>query len=115
MGAIGVCADVTLSVTLRSFLRWPRPWKAGPAVCLESNLYQQALSLPVNLEPSIHFTRPIATMSEQWGKNGAAWRVCFQSASSSSHVGAMLWKCVTSPCNTSRDQGGLVMIASAAP
>jgi len=48
-------------------------------------------------------------------RNGAAWRVCFQSASSSSHVGAMLWKCVTSPCNTSRDQGGLVMIASAAP
>ncbi len=66
-------------------------------------------------DPSIHFTRPIGTMSEQWGRNGAAWRVSFQSASNSSHVGAMFWKCVISPCNTSRDQGGLVMIASAAP
>ena len=61
------------------------------------------------------FTRPIGTMSEQWGRNGAAWRVSFLSASNSSHVGAMYWKCVISQRNTSRDQGGLLMIASAAP
>ena len=27
------------------------------------------------LDPSILFTRPIGTMSEHWGRNGAAWRV----------------------------------------
>ena len=66
----------------------PRPWKTGPAVCLISNLYHAQLSLPVCLEPSIHFTRPTATMSEQWGRNGAACLVYAQSASSSSQVGA---------------------------
>ena len=91
------------------------PMKDGAGRMPESNMYQQVLSLPVCFDPSIHFTRPIATMSEQWGRNGAAWRVCFQSESNSSHVGAMFWKCVISRCNTSRDQGGLVMIASAAP
>jgi hypothetical protein len=35
--------------------------------------------LPVNLEPAIHFTRPIATMSEQKGMNGAAWWPPFSS------------------------------------
>ena len=55
---------------------WPRPWKTGPALCLISNLYQAWLSLPVCFEPSIHFTRPIVTMSEQWGMNGAACLVC---------------------------------------
>ena len=48
----------------------PRPGRAGgwqwPPLCLASNLYQARLSLPVCFEPSIHFTRPIVTMSEQW-------------------------------------------------
>ena len=65
-----------------------RPWKTGPAVCRIWNLYHAPLSLPVYLEPSIHLTRPTDTMSEQWGRNGAACLVCAQSASSSSHVGA---------------------------
>ena len=58
---------------------WPRPWKTGPLLCLISNLYQAWLSLPVYFEPSIHFTRPIVTMSEQWGRNGAACLVAAQS------------------------------------
>ena len=33
-----------------------------------------------------------------WGRNGAACRVDAQSASSNSHVGAMLWKCAISLC-----------------
>ena len=72
------------------------PVEDGAALCLISNLYHAQLSLPVCLEPSIHFTRPIATMSEQWGMNGAACLVCAQSASSSNHVGAMFWKCAIS-------------------
>ena len=87
----------------------PRPGRAsgrrGRPLCLTSNLYQAWLSLPVCFEPSIHFTRPIVTMSEQWGRNGAACRVDTQSASNSSQVGAMLWKCAISPCITSRDVG----------
>jgi hypothetical protein len=61
-------------------------------LCLASNLYQPALSLPVCFEPSIHFTRPIATMSEHDGRNGAACLVCAQSESNKSQVGAMSGK-----------------------
>jgi hypothetical protein len=41
--------------------------------------------------------------------------VCAQSESNNSQVGAMFWKCSISRCSTSRNQGGLVMIASALP
>ena len=54
------------------------------------------------LRSANHFTRPIVTMSEQWGRNGTACRVDSQSASNSSQVGEMLWKCGISPCSTSR-------------
>jgi hypothetical protein len=47
----------------------------------------------VYFDPSIHFTRPIATMSEHAAINGDACLVCAQSDSSSSHVGAMQEKC----------------------
>jgi hypothetical protein len=45
--------------------------------------------LPVCFEFKIHFTRPIATISEHAGMNGAACLVCAQSDSSNNHVGAM--------------------------
>jgi hypothetical protein len=56
----------------------------------------------VCFEPSIHFTRPIVTMSEQQGMNGAACRVDAQSNSSNSQVGAMCRKCAISLCISSR-------------
>jgi hypothetical protein len=62
-------------------------------VCSMWNRHQLKLSLPVCLLPSIHLTRPIATMSEQLGKNGTACLVEAQSDSSSNQVGAILWKC----------------------
>ena len=43
---------------------WSRQWKTGPLLCPASNLNQAWLSLPVYLEPSIHFMRPMVTMSE---------------------------------------------------
>jgi hypothetical protein len=67
------------------------------------------------LVPSIHFSLPTATMSEQLDRYGAACTVDAQSDSNSSHAGAIRSKCSISLCITSRVYGGLVMIASAAP
>ena len=63
----------------------------------------------------IDFTRPIATMSEQLGRNGTACRVDAQSESKESQLGAIRWKCAISLCINSRLCGGSVMTASATP
>ena len=53
--------------------------RQGRSYASKSNLYHAWLSLPVCFEPSIHFTRPIVTMSEQFGMYGAACLVAAQS------------------------------------
>jgi len=77
------------------------------------NRYQQQLSLPVILLPSIHFTLPMLTIFLSLCRKGIDCFVCIQSASNSNQVGPMSDRCSMSGWSILRFHGGFVMKTSA--